>query len=386
MTETDLAATTQTTPLATLLASAADPHELIVYRGVLTPRELDAPAREIAALAAGAAVHDLGWLKRVAVHGEDRFRWLSGMVTNMVNELDGNAGAWNLVLNAQGRIQGDLTVWREADDLELEIEAGQFERLMAHLERFIIMDDVELVALSGETALGLTGPECDEVLGRLSLPTLSEPLTATRVEWNGLDLKIARAYGVLGAHYELWVPETGIKKLWKALRTAGATPVGCASVEAFRIAEGIPAYGIDIAEHDLPQETSQLRALHFNKGCYLGQEIVERIRSRGSVHRHLRQLELIGPVPTGGAELTLDDGMAAGRIASAAELALAAGFRIFALGMIRGEAELRNQPLTYTVGTATGAARILAGPASLEPDRREIDLVQEDRTTTKLSS
>jgi hypothetical protein len=78
--------------------------------------------------------------------------------------------------------------------------------------------------------------------------------------------------------------------------------------------------------------------------------------------------------------------MAAGRIASAAELALAAGFRIFALGMIRGEAELRNQPLTYTAGTATGTARILAGPASLEPDRREIDLVQEDRTTTKLSS
>ena len=84
-------------------------------------------------------------------------------------------------------------------------------------------------------------------------------------------------------------------RLWKALREAGATPVGADSLEAFRIAEGIPAYGIDMAERDLPQETSQMRALSFNKGCYLGQEIVERIRSRGSVHRHLRALELIGP-------------------------------------------------------------------------------------------
>jgi folate-binding protein YgfZ len=368
MTEIDLAATTLATPLATLLASASIPHELTVYRGVLTPRELDAPARETAALATGAAVHDLGWLKRVAVRGEDRFRWLSGMVTNMVNELDANSGAWNLVLNAQGRIQGDLTVWREGDDLELVIEAGQFERLMAHLEHFIIMDDVELVALNDEQALGLTGPAADEVLGRLSMPTLSEPLTSTHVEWNGLDLRIMRVHGTLAPHYELWTPEPGVKKVWLALRTAAATPVGCASVESFRIAEGIPLYGIDMAERDLPQETAQMRALSFSKGCYLGQEIVERIRSRGSVHKHLRQLELTGPKPTGGTELTLDGGMVAGQITSAAELTLAAGLRIFALAMIREEAALRNEPLTYAVGTATGTARILAAPPGLELD------------------
>jgi aminomethyltransferase len=223
MTELDLAATTQPTPLAMLLASAAVSNELTVYRGVLTLRELDAPTREIEALATGSAVHDLGWLKRIAVRGEDRFRWLSGMVTNMVNELETNTGTWNLVLNAQGRIQGDLTVWREGDELELEIDASQLDRLMAHLERFIIMDDVELVALSEEYALGLTGPTSDEVLGRLSMPTLSEPLTSTRVEWNGLDLRIMRGYGTLAPRYELWTPEAGIKKLWLALRTGGQT-------------------------------------------------------------------------------------------------------------------------------------------------------------------
>jgi folate-binding protein YgfZ len=367
MTQTDLAATIQATPLAALLASAAMPHELTEYRGVLTPRELDAPEREIAAFATGAAAHDLGWLRRVAVRGEDRFRWLSGMVTNVVNELENNAGAWNLVLNAQGRIQGDLTVWREGDDLELEIDAGQFERLMAHLERFIVMDDVELVAMGEETALGLTGPASDEVLARLSLPTLPEPLSTTRVEWNGLDLRIVRGYGAPTPHYELWTPETGVRRrLWGALQTGGATPVGCASVDAIRIAEGIPAHGVDMLERDLPQETSQKRALNFNKGCYLGQEIVERIRSRGSVHRHLRQLELTGPVPPGGTELTLADGTAAGQLTSAVQLALPAGHRTFALGMIRGEAELHKQPMNYTTGGVAGIARILAAPPSLE--------------------
>ena len=96
-----------------------------------------------------AAVHDLGWLKRVAVRGEDRLRWLSGMVTNTVTDLGEDAGAWNLVLNAQGRIQGDLTVWRERDGVELQIAADQYDKLLGHLERFIIMDDVELVPLNG---------------------------------------------------------------------------------------------------------------------------------------------------------------------------------------------------------------------------------------------
>jgi folate-binding protein YgfZ len=388
MTETAIPASTPATPLATplavLLASATAPHELSAYRGSLSPQELDAPGPEIEAMASGAALHDLGWLRRFAVRGEDRFRWLSGMVTNMVTDLQPNQGAWNLVLNAQGRIQGDLHVWREGDALELEIATDQAERLLAHFNRFIIMDDVELVPLgveaAGETAVGLTGPLANEVLGRLSLPSLSEPLTATRVEWNGLDLRIARGYGVLAAHYELWLQSPGLAKLWKYLRAAGAIPVGSASLEAFRIAEGIPSYGIDIAERDLPQETSQMRALHFSKGCYLGQEIVERIRSRGSIHRHLRALEITGPMPAAGAELFLNDrdvgggaagekGASAGHITSAAGLALASGYRVFALGMIRGEAELRDQPLIYTTGAATGTARILAAPPTLNPER-----------------
>ena len=370
LTEIDLATTIQATALATVLESSTLPHKLGPYRGVLSPLELDAPEQEIAALTSEAAIHDLGWLKRVAVHGEDRFRWLSGMVTNTVDELGAHGGAWNLVLNAQGRVQGDLMVWREGEGLELDIAANQYEKLMAHLEHFIIMDDVELLPLSGETAIGLTGPNADEVLARLSMPTLTEPLTGTRVEWNGLDLRILRGYGVMAPHYEIWVPLAGVGKLWLGRRTAAATPVGSNAVEAFRIAEGIPAYGIDIAEKDLAQETSQMRALHFIKGCYLGQEVVERIRSRGNVHKHLRQLELSGPVPAGGTELHCDDGAAdgettAGQITSAVALPMLTGSRVFALGMIRGGAEARNQTLHYTVGSEKGTAKILAEAPAL---------------------
>jgi folate-binding protein YgfZ len=402
MTETSLSQTIQSTALVALYESAHTPHEPVAYRGALTPRLLDAPEAEIEALVRGAALHDLGWMRRVTVRGEDRFRWLSGMVTNSVNDLFPNTGAWNLVLNAQGRIQGDLTVWREGEELsplrrkpvsasegkkadplmgtpfagesglELEIAADQYEKLMAHLNQFIIMDDVELVPLGGEqvgeagsiTAVGITGPQADEVMERLGLPVSAHPMTGKFVEWNGLDLWVLRGYGVVAPHYEFWLPSAGLGKLWSCLRTAGATPVGCESVEKLRIAEGIPAYGIDIVERDLPQETSQMRALHFNKGCYLGQEIVERIHSRGNVHRHLRPLELSGPLPERGTELFQEDGTPAGQITSAAKLPLAKGARVFALGMVRADAEARTQAFTYTAGTIKGSASILVGPPS----------------------
>ncbi len=288
------------------------------------------------------------------------------MVTNTVNDLPSGAGAWNLVLNAQGRIQGDLTVWREGDELELEIAADQYEKLMAHLDRFIIMDDVELVAQepAAGTAVGLAGPQARDVLRRKGLPVPGEQMTGQRVEWNGIDLKIQHGYGVLTEHFELWTPQPGLTLLWRALSTAGAKPVGSAALESLRVAEGIPVYGIDIAERDLPQETEQMRALHFSKGCYLGQEIVERIRSRGNVHRHLRQVELEGPLAEPGAEL-LQDGAPVGKITSATELTVDGRMHRLALAMVRGEADVKTGPITYTAGQATGTAKILSAPPVL---------------------
>ena len=361
MADIALAASPIATPLAAWLASGEIHPETTVYRGVITPLELDARPTETEALVFGAAVHDLGWQRRIQVRGEDRFRWLSGMVTNTVNDIAGSAGAWNLVLNAQGRIQGDLNVWRIADTLEMEIAADQLDRLLTHLDRFIIMDDVELAPREGETALGLTGPKAGEVLGRLGLPVLTEPMTHARAEFNGMSLRVRRGYGAIGEHYEIWTSTHSMAKMWKFLMTGGAVPVGCAAVEAFRVAEGIQVYGIDMVERDLPQETSQVRALHFNKGCYLGQEIVERIRSRGNVHRHLRAVELEGDLPPAGTGLKLD-GAVAGQLTSTAELPLTAGTRRFGMGMMRAEAEAKSQPFQYEAENATGTATLLSGP------------------------
>lgn len=363
MTETAVAATPAPTPMAGKLA-APGLSRLVEYRGVLTPAQLDVPEAETAALASGAAVHDLGWLRGVRVHGKDRFRWLSGMVTNTVHDLTAQGGAWNLVLNAQGRIQGDLATWRFDDHLSLEIAADQYTKLLAHFDHFIIMDDVELVPLEGVTTIGLTGPKAGAILESIGIAPLSEPMTQGQVTANGLDLRIFRLYGALAEHYALWGTENEVANAWERLVAAGAKPVGATSLEAFRIAEGIPVYGIDMVERDLPQETNQMRALHFNKGCYLGQEIVERIRSRGNVHRHLRQLEIDGPLPAAGTELTLESS-AVGTMTSSAALPLPNGERKFALAMLRAEAEARNLPLNYAAADGAGTAKILSAPPVL---------------------
>jgi folate-binding protein YgfZ len=377
MTDVNVAASPTATLLTGYLSIKQSQLETVPYRGVLTPLELDARPLEIEAMRSGSALHDLGWLRRVAVQGRDRFRWLSGMVTNMVKDLAPGAGAWNLALNAQGRIQGDLMVWRESpqrpvaadpgkdgDDLELEIEAFQLDKILAHLNHFIIMDDVDLVPLEGETAIGLTGPKASRILTALGLPAVTDPPAQARGQWNGAEVLVRRGYGVLAEHYALWIAAAQAGALWEALAAAGAKPAGSAALEAFRIAEGIPVYGVDIVDRDLPQETSQLHTLHFNKGCYLGQEIVERIRSRGNVHRHLRSLELDGPLPPSGTKLTLE-GVEAGHITSAAVLPLSGATRVFALGVVRAEAEARNLSLNYEAEGTTGSARMLVSPATL---------------------
>jgi folate-binding protein YgfZ len=385
MTEVSLPVTAQITPLAEYLSGlAAAPvvgrtHQtpalrLASYLGALTPQNfssqgLDVPRAETAALLAGAAVHDAGWLRRVAVRGEDRYRWLSGMVTNAVEGLADQTGAYNLILNAQGRIQGDVHVWKDAnkvwrseDDLELELTAEQSEALLAHLDHFIIMDDVELFPILTESAIGLSGPLAEKVLHSIGLPSLDNVLTSTVATLPGaieIPVRVVRAYGTIAPRYHLWAPAEQIPALWELLIAAGATAVGAASLEALRVAEGIPAYGIDIASRDLAQETSQVRGLSFTKGCYLGQEIVERVRSRGQVHRHLRSLEIFPnslALPAVGTEFATADAAAdskpAATLTSVASLELDGARRVFAIAMVRAEAEVGSRPLVYADGTA----------------------------------
>jgi folate-binding protein YgfZ len=324
-------------------------------------------ATQLAALLTGAAIHPLaetGWIR---ITGEDRVRWLNGMATNAIQDLQPGHGNYNFFLTAQGRIQGDATIYAEPDSeaLLLETAAAHLPSLIAHLDRFIIMDDVELVTLENRAGLLLAGKNAAALLAAIDVTTEPlEPLELAHVSWHSVSIDLIYAYSPLVPRYELWSDPATIAKLSEALTTAGAITADTASLEALRILERTPRYGIDIRNSetakDLPQETayqgSQSRALHFSKGCYLGQEIVERINSRGNVHRTFTAFTLEGTLPTAGTPLEVE-GKQVGELTSVASIPAPSEPTPQALGYIRREAlerhQLRAQPITYPGGTAT---------------------------------
>jgi folate-binding protein YgfZ len=164
---------------------------------------------------------------------------------------------------------------------------------------------------------------------------------------------VVRAEDTQHESYEIWIASQDVRKLWDALLAAGATPVGSEALELHRIVSGIPRYGVDIRERDLPQETEQARALNFNKGCYVGQEIVERIRSRGAVHRKFTGFLADGRVLlTAGTKIVAGE-KEVGEITSAASLQLAGGAKTVALGYIRREAGVPGREVKIGATNAT---------------------------------
>jgi folate-binding protein YgfZ len=349
MSNTPQTVETGLTPLAATLSGA----DLQMRLGRISPRIVTNEESELAALLHSAAVHDLGWLTRIRITGEDSVRWLNGMVTNTVQSLPQDYGNYTLILNAQGRIQGDGYVFRYADHLLFETDRVQSPKLLAHLDHFIIMDDVALQELDAETStLGLTGPQAPSILESLNLPA-PEMLAFADGFLQGIPVTVVRAYGVLVPRFELWLESRHVAQAWQLLSAAGAAPTGFQALESLRILEGTPLYGIDITDRYLPQEINQPRALNFNKGCYLGQEIVERIRSRATVHRTLRQFQLEGALPQQTVELqSQEDDKPVGEITSSAHFALPGLPRTFAIGMVRVEALERKAAITYPGGRA----------------------------------
>lgn len=314
----------------------------------MTPVLQSVPA-SLAAFFQGAAVSTVaptGWIQ---VTGSDRVRWLNGMVTNSVQSLAPGQGAYSFLLNAQGRIQGDVTVWAQEDTLFLETSAEQTAPLMELLDRFIIMDDVELADRSTtQHGIRIMGPEAARIVAEIT--SVEAPGVNLRhfVPWQGQNLLVQALYSPLAPYFEFWTEENQTANdLLAALQSAGATHQTAEAFEVARILAGIPRYGTDIRDRDLPQETTQDRALHFNKGCYLGQEIVERIRSRGAVHRTFHAFQLQGTEPELPAALTVED-KNVGELTSAVSLA----GTLYALGYIRREVLERDQTIAYPGGTA----------------------------------
>jgi len=315
-----------------------------------------------------APLPDTGWIK---VTGPDRVRWLNGMVTNSVGDLASGQGCYNFLLNAQGRIQGDGYVFAQTDHLLFETGRSQLAPLVSLLDRFIIMDDVELEDITPSRAgLLLAGPHAPEILRRLHLEAAPSSTPAfTCLDWRSAPVVVLRAYSPLIPRFELWSEAATIAELAAEIAGMDVTQCTPATLETLRVLEGTPLFGVDIRDRDLPQETGAVRALHFSKGCYLGQEIVERIHSRGSVHRTFAGFYLAGEDASGGLALSVDD-KAVGELTSVVNIPfstgdaqpqtglqtgsqtrLQAGTRI-GLGYIRREALAGNKPIHYRGGIA----------------------------------
>ncbi|HMH12415.1 MAG TPA: hypothetical protein VK578_04850 [Edaphobacter sp.] len=319
------------------------------------PETIASPTAQLANLLTGAGISTLdhtGWIR---VTGEDRVRWLNGMVTNSIQDLKPGDGCYNFILSVQGRIQGDAYIFAEPDALLIETASTQLPILMALLDRFIIMDDVELADITGtQSGLILSGPQSASLLQQIGLNVTSlEELKRHTLSWNSAGVTVIHAYSPLVPHFELWTDVATAANLSKALLEVGATLSEQQSRDWLRLLEGTPLYGTDIRDRELPQETAQTRALHFAKGCYLGQEIVERIRSRGNVHRVFHGFRLEGTLPSSGTLLEAD-GKQSGELTTIAAIPLPNGNTIqLALGYARREALDRAVPLTYPGGVAT---------------------------------
>jgi aminomethyltransferase len=301
-----------------------------------------------------APLPDLGFIR---VTGEDRVRWLNGMATNSIQALQPGEGCYNFFLNAQGRIQGDATAWMLEDCVLLETGRDRIQALTAHLDHFIIMDDVEIAPLPLEGLL-IAGPGAAGIVQSLGgarrgeSAELPATLDLKQTTYLGAPVNLIFAYRPLVPRFEVWGAAETIALI--AAELAAAIPQAAPeTLEALRILEGTPLYGTDIRDKELPQETAQTRALHFAKGCYLGQEIVERIRSRGNVHRTFSGFTLTGTLPKPGTPIFAESpDKPIGEITSAAQIPLPTGAITLALGYVRREVLDRGIQLTYDGGTA----------------------------------
>lgn len=269
------------------------------------------------ALRQTAAWIDLSNRGKIRMTGEDRARLLHAMTTNHIQQLRPGAGCYVFFLNAQGRILADASVYTFADHFLLDTEPETTEKVQQHLDHYIIADDVTLENVTYQwAAVGLEGPQSAEKLASLGAPI---PAVDYHVAlWGNGFVSKNSATGHTGQPgYRIFVPFAERDALFLQLTNAGIEQADAEAARTVRLENGKPRYGEDITERYLVQETGQLHAVHFTKGCYLGQEIVERVRSRAQIHRTLSPVRIKSEAaPTPGTKLK-HDGNPAGEITSA---------------------------------------------------------------------
>lgn len=304
------------------------------------------------ALRKSAALIDLTGRGHIQVTGEDRARLLHAMTTNNVSALKPGDWCYAFFLNSQGRILADVNVICTESSLLLDTEPETAASVYAHLDHYIIADDVTLHDLTQQVAvIAVEGPESAAVLDRMGV---TAPEAGHWTEWRTWVVAALSATGQQG--FRFFVPLAERENLSGWILGAGALAAGGDECNVVRLENGIPRYGDDVTERQIPHDTGLVdRAISFNKGCYLGQEIVERVRSRGHAGRRLVSLRMQEEsAPEAHTKLFLA-GDEVGEVTSAA-YSPAAG-AVLALAYVR--AKTVQPGVTYTYGDGR--------PAIIEP-------------------
>jgi folate-binding protein YgfZ len=263
--------------------------------------------REYSALREAAGVADLSFRGRLCATGADRARFLHGQVTNNVTGLKPGQGCYAALVTAKGKLESDLNIHCLSEELLLDFEPGLSARVLERLERFIVADDVQLVDVAPHYGLlGVFGPKAPEVVERLAsavrLP--NEPLASAVVQDASLgEIVVVNHSRGAGAGFDLFVQtavlEAAATKLNAAANETSGSACGWRALEMVRIEAGLPRFGVDMDESNLAPETGiEARAISYTKGCYIGQEVINKLRTFAHVNRTLRGLRLADDLKT----------------------------------------------------------------------------------------
>ncbi len=241
------------------------------------------------------------------MNGDDRARLLHAITTNHIQQLTPGTGCYLFFLNAQGRLLADANILCREDHLLIDTEPEVRERIYAHLDRYVTFEDTT----ARTTTLAVEGPRSAEVLARIGAPVPEADYAFA--PWG--SRLVARLSSTGSPGFFVFAP---VDEQPALIAQPGIEQADAEAARIVRLEHGKPRNGEDITDRSLAQETNQSHALHFSKGCYLGQEIVERVRARAQLHRGLMPLDIDGlVVPAPGTRL-ITKGNAAAEITSAA--------------------------------------------------------------------
>lgn len=332
-------------------------------------RDYGDAAAEYGALRESAGILDLSFRGRLCVLGADGRAFLNGQVTNNVKDLKTGEGCYAALVNAKGKMQSDLNIYCLENEWLLDFEPGFSAAVRSRLEKYIIAEDARVAEAAPHFGLlSAQGPRAAAVLEALSLRGPAKAFGAARMEDAALgEVYIVNQPRIGTAGFDVFVSAAALpaaaEKLLTAARAAGGRWCGWAALETARIEAGLPRFGADMDGANLPLEAGlDDRAVSASKGCYIGQEVMARIRTYGQVAKVLRGLRLpddLEALPARGDKLFLG-AKEAGFITSAtASPALRANI---ALGYVRREANRTGTELRLESGGKQIPARIVDLP------------------------